>query len=526
MVSTFHSIEVGKRGIVAQQTAISTTGHNITNANTPGYTRQIASMTAARPILYPGLHNKGTAPGQLGMGVEVDSIRRMRDVLLDQEYRNQNTSMNTWKVKQEALGNIEGIVNEPSENSLSKSITEFWNAWQTLSKNPSSADISARSVVQQKAIALAETFNHMASRLNVLQDNLTERINVKVEESNNYIKQVSDLTEMIRKVEASGDHANDLRDQRDLIVDKLSAIGNVKVVETPDNYQVTMGNVMIIDGINSTSISLADVPTLTGGEIQGYVESRDVFVAEYMKQLDIMANTLATGKVEVTLPKGSILPPGVVIPGAVTDPSNPRKLMEDTKYTVDGINGLHKLGYTLDNPATTGKDFFTVGNGGTGPITADNIRLNPLIVENVSNIAVSMRTEMISKPPAAPVETVIQGNGDMALLIAGLSERTFNFNPMGNNGAITNTGTYSGYFQAVVSQLGTQADHATKMSENSILLSGHADNLRQAISSVSIDEEASNLIKFQHAYSASSRVITTVDEMLDKLINGTGIVGR
>lgn len=237
-----------------------------------------------------------------------------------------------------------------------------------------------------------------------------------------------------------------------------------------------------------------------------------------------MANTLATGKVEVTLPAGTILPPGVNIPNAVMDANNPRKLAEDVKHTVDGLNGLHKLGYTLNEPATTGGDFFVSANG--GPITAGNMRLSQTIQSDLKNIGASLRTEMKTDPNGTTSEVVLKGNGGMALLIAQLSERTFSFNPNNSNGAVSDITNFEGYLQSVISKLGTDSSNAIKMVENGTLLVEHADTLRLSISSVSLDEEMSDLIRFQHAYSASSRVVTTIDEMLDKLINGTGVVGR
>ncbi|MFB5674715.1 flagellar hook-associated protein FlgK [Paenibacillus terreus] len=525
MRSTFHNLEIGKRGVIAQQTAISTTGQNITNANTEGYSRQVARLTASLPIEYPGM-NRSMNPNQLGTGVEVESIRRIRDFLTDIEYRNQNSSMKTWEAKQETLGNIEGIINEPSENSIAKTVSEFWTSWQELSKNPSSTDLSSRTVVQQKAIALTETFNHIASQLNTLSTSLTARVDSQISEANNYIDQIAELTQSIKRIEAFGDNANDLRDKRDLLVDQLSGLGNVQVSEANDIYSLTFGGVQVVNDMQSADFTIANAGGLTQGSILGNIQARDVHVAEYTNQLNIMANTLATGKIEVTLPKGSILPPGVTIPNAVMDATNPRMLAQDTKYEVNGLNGLHKLGYTLSDPATAGQDFFVTSDG-SATITAANIRVNSAIVNDASNIAASMRTEIKTNADGTTSEKVLQGNGDLALLIAGLAEGKFSFNPTGvANGAITNTATFGGYLQSVVAQLGTDAAHANNMVENGTLLVNHADNLRKAVSSVSLDEEMADLIKFQQAYSASARVITTVDEMLDKLINGTGVVGR
>lgn len=133
---------------------------------------------------------------------------------------------------------------------------------------------------------------------------------------------------------------------------------------------------------------------------------------------------------------------------------------------------------------------------------------------------------MKTNPDGTTSEVVLKGNGGMALLIAGLSELSFSFNPNNNNGALTNISNFEGYLQSIVSKLGSDSVNARNMMENGDLLVQHADTLRMSISSVSLDEEMSDLIRFQHAYTASARVVTTIDEMLDKLINSTGIVGR
>lgn len=127
MRSTFHGLETSKRGLFAQQTAMNTTGHNIANANTVGYSRQVVNFTASRPIEVPGI-SSSTAPGQLGTGVNFSDIGRVRESFLDGQYRDQNQSLGNWEVQRATLGRIEEIINEPSETGMSSVLDDFWNS--------------------------------------------------------------------------------------------------------------------------------------------------------------------------------------------------------------------------------------------------------------------------------------------------------------------------------------------------------------------------------------------------------------
>lgn len=522
MRSTFHGLEVSKRGLYAQQNSLNTVNHNIANANTEGYTRQRTTISATNPIEVPSW-SRSTAPGQLGTGVEVTSIERVRENYLDRQYRNENKSLGEWEIRSDSLDKIEAIVNEPSDTGLRKVIEDFWNSWQTLSQEPDNP--TSRTVLKEKTIALTDSFNTIAEKLNNLTDDLNNSIAIEVNEVNSLTSQISKLNQEIYKVESLGDKANDLRDQRDLLTDQLSKLVNIDVTETSTGYTIMMGGTELVNGKDVTTVlSAGDIDgyissgDLNSGEIYGYAYSRDNYVAQYRQQLDSMVQAIAYGEVTVTLPKGTILPIGSTVNGVTIDATN-QLLTADTEVTVQGINGLHKLGYTLEEPLTTGEDFFTIKPGYTS-LTAESIQLNPNIEQNVNKIAAS--TSYYTD--AAGTQRVLKGNGELALAAAGIKNKTFTFDPALSGGL--SSGTMDEFYQSIVGDLGVKAQEAKRQENNEEILIGQIDAMRQSVSGVSLDEEMANMIKFEKAYNASARIMTTMDEMLDKLINGTGIVGR
>ncbi|MBU5355380.1 flagellar hook-associated protein FlgK [Paenibacillus barcinonensis] len=520
MASTFHSIETAKRSLFTQTAALNTTGHNVANANTPGYSRQVVNMTAADPIDAVAFY-RTTAPGQLGTGVEFNSIKRVRETFLDGQFRNENTSLGGWTVRNSTLEKLEKIINEPSETGIRTVLNNFWNAWSDLSQDPQ--DVTNRKIVKETTLALTDGMNQISFQLDALSNDLTNNVSLKTTEINSYLQSIADLNNNIVKVEQLGDNANDLRDKRDYAVDQLSKIAGVQITELDSGYQVTLAGQVAVTGATVTPIT-ADIlenayqaGTLTGGEVYGMIHSRDQYVADYRKQLDQLANTLATGDIEITIPAGSVLPNNTVLNNVTySDANNNRTITSDLKVTVQGINGLHKLGYTLSgNTPAAGEDFFTTKDG-AGTITAGNITLSKDIQNDPNKIATSMRTT-----GTGTSESVVLGNNSLALALAGLKDAKFDFGT-----AVSKPTTVNDFFGAIVGQLGVQTQEANRQAQNAQLLTEQVDLNRQSVSGVSLDEEMSNLIKFQHAYSAAARFMTAYDELLNKLINSTGVVGR
>ncbi|GGF91535.1 flagellar hook-associated protein FlgK [Paenibacillus abyssi] len=520
MRSTFHGIEVAKRSLFTQQAALSTTGHNIANANTAGYSRQVVNMVAARPLEGYGLM-RSTIPGQTGMGVEFDSITRIREKFIDDQFRNENKNFGNYTIQQDTLEKLEKIVNEPSDTGIRTVISEFFNAWSDLSKAPENAD--GRKIVREQALALTDAFNHTARSLEDLKIDLTENVDIRVVEMNSILRNIGQLNNEILRIEGLGDDANDLRDQRDLMTDELSKMVNIRVEDLSTGYQITMGGTTLLQGFVPVPVDRDLIEgafasgDLNSGEVFGMITSRDRYVQGYIDDLNSLANTLANGEFVVTIPAGSVLPDGtevdgVVYSGTVAD----RTLSSDLTATVKGLNGLHQLGYNFSSDPV-GLPFFTDSTGGSGNLTALNITLNKELADNPTKIAASMRVT-----DESGTEEVVKGNNTLAVLFSQARDFRFNF----GTSTETNMNTIDSYFRSIVGELGVQAREANRQLANSKTLIDQVDARRQSVSGVSLDEEMANMIKFQHAYNAAARNMTVIDETLDRIINSMGIVGR
>lgn len=520
MRSTFHALEVAKRGLYAQQTAINTTGHNIANANTPGFSRQRVEFTAAKPMEMPAM-NRSVAPGQLGTGVNFASIKRIRESFLDMQFRNEANSYGHWQVQHDTLSKIEQIFNEPSSNGLRSVIDQFWNSWQDLSREPE--NMTSRAVVKERAIAMLDAFQHADTKLKELEQDLDNAIDVKVKQANGLMEQIANLNQSIRRIEGQGQNANDLRDQRDHLTDQLAQLVKIEVQEDPQSrmYTITMAgrDENLVDGINFNALDLTDADDYAAlsnfdvnrGEIAGLFKSKDKIVNDYQAHLDTMFRGLIEGEVSVHIPQGSvIMDPVTGEPRTITEPGG-------ETVTVNGINGLHQLGWTLNNDengqAAAGQEFFVRINPDEDGI--QNYRLNPDINNNLANIAASLRIDDNGQ--------VFRGNGQLALSLGQLRDNVFSF----TSDTVANRNTsFDEYYRSVIGELGVQAQEANRQTNNQFSIMQSVENRRESVSGVSLDEEMTNLIKFQHAYNASARMTTTVDQMLDTIINRMGIVGR
>jgi flagellar hook-associated protein 1 FlgK len=506
MRSTFMGLEVGRRSLMAAQTSLDVTGHNVANANTEGYTRQEALLTATRPYHAPALWQYMGA-GQLGTGVKVEYIRRLRDGFLDGQIRNENKSQGYWSAMQNSMCKIEVIVNEPSENGLRAVMDQYWQAWQDLVESPESE--SVRAVVAQRGAAVADTFNHLYRQCVELRSDLNDSVAIKVNEINSIASQIRDLNGQILAVRIAGKQPNDLMDKRDLLIDQLSGLVNISVYEDTARGTVTvqLGGRSLVSGVESSALAVkADIQGLYSVVWADTGTRAEVASGELGGLLDARGGTAN--------PEDAGVAYRDVIPNMIA------KLNLLAQTMVEHTNALHRAGYGLATDAAhpggfTGLDFFV--DPSTDPAFDGNwaqfMQVNGDLLDDPTLIAAAAAPTW-ALAGGAWVQSNF-GDGGNALAIARLKQAQ-----------LVGTASVDDYWRSLASDVGIQAQETGRMVENQQALLAELESKRQSVSGVSLDEEMTNMIRFQHAYNAAARYITAVDEALDVIVNRMGLVGR
>ncbi len=308
MGSTFSGIELGKRSIMAQTDAITTAGHNISNANTEGYSRQRVQIKEFDPLYRPDM-TRAERPGQIGQGVDVQSITRVRDELLDKRIVAQANQETYWQTRSDYYTMLEQIYNEPDDISVRYNMDKFWESWQELSVNPESN--AARQAVVTRGQTLTESINQRWESLKGVSDLVDGDIEATVKQVNDLSRQIAALNAAIVESKGVGDSPNDLLDRRDLLVDKLSQLVNVTVDHRdPDEFEVHVDGLVLVQGGISREIGfqLRDDDSgynkliwkdtgkdaiFSGGKLGALVELRDVDIRNEIQQLNTMTMNFA-----------------------------------------------------------------------------------------------------------------------------------------------------------------------------------------------------------------------------------------
>lgn len=517
MVSTFHGLETAKRGMTAQQLALYTTGHNIANANTPGYTRQRVSFSTAEPFPGAGL-NRPQIPGQLGTGVQPGTIERIREEFLDLQYRSENTKLGYYSSLSSALAKMEDIMNEPSDSGLQNIMSKFWSSLQNLADHPE--NLGTRQVVASQGQMVAETFNYYYNSLESIRKDLGNEIDKTVKNINSIVSQIDELNKQIASVEPHGMLPNDLYDKRDQLVDQLSSLVGVKVTAVkPNQYgqplptAIGLYEIEIIQK-DGSSLSLLSVDHTTGASTLN--ELTLTIENDAIESVQVKGESLnnLTGKLQGLIESYGYHDENGDVKGHY--PEMMEKLNKLAYAFASEFNHIHQQGYGLDKTDPAG-EFFDLGdNTGSGYDETINyaqiIKVRDEIIKDPSNIAAAKK----------PGEN--SGDNNNAFELADLKSKDFSDYsvPLPDD----MSGTFDFYYAAMIGDLGVAAQSANTNLDNVQVLVDSVEYNRQSVSGVSLDEELTNMITFQHAYNASARMITVIDEMLDKIINGMGIVGR
>ncbi len=242
MAVGFSSYEIARSGLKVSERGLFVTGHNLSNVHTPGFTRQQAIIETNPYITEYGKNGKLF---QYGLGADIQETRQIRHTFLDIVYRQENTTQGYWDTRSKAFQDVEAILNDPMGDGLQGVMNKFWDSWQELSKEPES--LTARAMVRQRGQELVYYYNHIGNQLDKQQNDLNSEIQVRVNEVNNITGQIAKLNTQIAAQEINGDKANDYRDQRNLLLDRLSILCDAEVNEMQDGQMdVTLGGYYLV----------------------------------------------------------------------------------------------------------------------------------------------------------------------------------------------------------------------------------------------------------------------------------------
>ncbi len=457
------------KGLRAAQRLLDVAGHNVANAETEGYSRQRAELIGGTPI--------PMAPvGFLGTGVEVAAIRRVRDQWVDFQLRAESANLGEANVRQSMLSQMEEVLGEPSDHGLGAQLKMFWESWQNLSARPE--DPGLRSSVRQSGLALAQKFNDLTAHFGEMRRETLGRIRSTVEEINGLAKRIAELNNQIGRASAATPNPNDLKDEQDRLLTRLASKADISVFESP----VTGMQGVFIGGHPLVSADRAyDLST----------------------KLKFDGDVLSVPFVEsgiVAAVKGGEL--GALLAGynqnlSETDSSGvPAQIHELARGVMMAVNAVHSAGYGLNG--STGVDFFVGTN-------AQDIAVNPAIGGTPAGLALV----------AAAGQNPLGGSSgpadnSSARALAAL-RRSLSFS--------SGTLTPEGFYQETLTQLGFETLAAKRRVQTQDVLVESIKERQAMVSQVSIDEEMANVVRFQKAYAASARIFSTVEDMLDVLVN-------
>ncbi|MBW1670929.1 MAG: flagellar hook-associated protein FlgK [Deltaproteobacteria bacterium] len=457
-MSSISLLNTARDGLLSHRAAINLTGSNITNVNTPGYTRQL-------PV-FSSLGCVDIGAGRIELSVGIEKIERVYDRFLGVQINDKMNDLGYSEAKKGMLEKVEIIFNESSGGGINELLSKFWSSWEDLSANPTGQ--VERDALVSASQNLASIFRSSSDELVSVQNDANTEIRGLIDQANFYISDLADLNHKIAAINTGKGDANDLRDKRDEALKGLAEIFDFQHLEDSDgSVSVFLPNGMpLVMGdqtweldvkVNPAHSSFYDVifqddpltvlnDTVTKGKLAGFLEIRDEKIANYLGDLNSLAASI-----------------------------------------IAEVNTQHQSGYDMDH--NLGGVFFE-------PATeAKYMQVSTAILADVNKIAVS--------------ETV-NGDGGNAELIATFKDELFM-----NSG----TSTFNGYYASFVGKVGQDlADEERGLDHNTNVMN-QLINKREGISGVSIDEEMTNLIKYQLGYNAAARLCNVADELLDTLLN-------
>lgn len=477
-MSTFSTLEIGKRALIAQKFGLDVTSNNISNVNTPGYSRRSALVSQTTP--------QQTSSGYVGTGAIVDNLRTFREEYFDKEIRRNLAIQSGYAKDTEILDKVESLLAEPSEQGIGEVFQDFLNSFEDIANNPQ--DLALRDTTIEKAKTLVDRLHTLADGLDESRNDIYQDIGLNVDKANSLLAKVGELNKSIAQTNAqTGTEAQTYIDERENALEELSQLVGVTATQEDDGQvNVYINGINMLTGSDYSKLKVDEQVNPATGE-------RTAVLYRVDKNNENLTQLNPTNSEMASQLKGY---------NTLFDPSDSSG--EFSAYTqlnnyvdaiVKNVNEIMVGGYGMDDTGTTaaGRTFFTPT---TGSATASTIAINSEILTSSRNIPIS------SKAGTA-------GNNDIALKIARLStDSTFieKQNP-------------TEYYSNFLGKIGNLSSEALTGKNTIDVVAEQLESQRQAVIGVDTDEEAVNLIKFQKAFEAASRVVNMTNEILATVIN-------
>ena len=552
--STFAGLNTMYRGVSTNRLSLETVGHNMTNASAPGYSRQRVNQAATMP------DEVYTNAGQqyIGSGTDALSVRRARDIYADKQFWRENSTLNYYEARRKNYQKLEVVFKDNDKTGIQEAMADFYKSWVDMSKEASIT--SQRVAILEKAGVLCDRIRNSAKQL---QDQIKSEyadLSLNVTKVNELTSQIVELNRAIMSREAGGGSANDLRDARDNLADELAQYMSVSVSEDKKSgmYTIVSNGVSMVNGITKLNLTLG--PKDADGKVVG-IPNKDYGVTDYNIEIDgtgVIFDPL-TGKLKAK--QDSI----------AEDKGYMDNLANMAAFLMTTFNDQHQQGIGMDQARTTGLNFFgdkntlykfqhnavtgensvlstayaggltsttTVVGGkakvnvtGAGAATNDTLKGYRLIdALRINQKLTAPDGERLIASAAWEVDAANNpvkngtADGEVAVLLSTLlnqgdPSRTLATCALGESSLVN-------YYNNTMTRLGVDASSCQTLHKQQEDVIEQVSQWRTETAGVNWDEELTNMIMFQQGYSACSRCLTTMDEMLDKLINGTGMVGR
>lgn len=469
MSGLFGTLNTSTSGMRAQQNALQTTSHNLANANTIGYSRQRINMVSDMPRSLPGV-------GQIGTGVIIGGVIRVTDDYVINQLQNEEASLERYQQKSDVLGQLEAIFNEPSSTGISQQLSEFFTAWNDLSANPES--VASKTMVVRQSETLLDTINHSLNKMENLSKDTFGQIEKNILDFNSAASQLKGINDQIFNATVKGEMPNDLLDKQDMLVGQMKNIAGVSV--TKDKY----------------------------GRAFVSIEGKSIVSDDTVSELKVNEGMeFSVDNEKVNIESGAIKGLQEAV-DEVGQKNNEMKIFINN--FVFAVNTIHQGG-----EEGKGEQFFTEDENG-------KLIVNPELVENPSSINVGK--EIGDGEEVAGDGTRAKAIFDLQNTMLSLNSEDWKYDEDTMKFTSNPSGpTIFNHFNEIVTDMGITKQQSDNMLANQLDLTILLEQRRESISGVDMNEEIVNMIQYQSAFQANSRVISTISEMLDTIINRMGV---